>query len=75
MDPYFDFNNQLSWKQKNLFPLVDQSVFNYLLPKLEKEGKLKLEKENYIIWSESSTAKELAVSDVKAGKKYPYLIH
>jgi lipopolysaccharide biosynthesis glycosyltransferase len=31
VEPFFDFTRLPAWKQPKIFPLVDQSVFNYLL--------------------------------------------
>jgi lipopolysaccharide biosynthesis glycosyltransferase len=75
MEPYFDFNAVPAWKQKEVFPLVDQSVLNYLLPKLANEKKLQLSRQNYMIWSETATAKGMSLEEIKNGNKYPYLIH
>lgn len=73
---YFDFNGIPSWKRTDIFPMVDQSLFNYLLPKLSQSGELKIGRENYMIWSEAlGLVNEIAILDIMEGKKYPYLIH
>jgi len=73
---YFDFNGIPSWKRADIFPLVDQSLFNYLLPTLSKKGNLRIGRENYMLWSENQKlVKEILISDIVKGEKYPYLIH
>lgn len=73
---YFNFSGNPSWKRTDIFPLVDQSLFNYLLPKLASLGSLKIGRENYMLWSESKgLINEITISDLYGGTKYPYLIH
>lgn len=75
IDSFFDFNNYPSWKRTDIFPLVDQSLFNYLFPKLETEKKMTIGKESYMIWSEHSTARQFEMEKILKGKEYPYLVH
>lgn len=56
LNQFFDPDNYPYWKNKDLFPLVDQSVYNYLLPVLEAEKKIKLGKEKFMIWAKSEQA-------------------
>lgn len=72
---FFDFDNYPPWKRADIFPLVDQSLFNYLLPKLSYENKIKIGRENYMLWSESEATKNISFDLLKGGESYPFLIH
>ena len=52
------------WNRKDLFPLVDQSVYNYVFPKMESLGKIKVGKAKFMIWSESAEAKGIELESV-----------
>jgi len=75
LEPYFDFNQFPSWKRLDIFPMVDQSVFNYLLPTLENKNQLKIGKEDYMIWSESTETQSLDLTDIIKGEQYLKIIH
>ena len=75
MEPYFDFEKFPPWKRTDIFPSVDQSVFNYLFPRLANNGRLKIGKANYMLWSESEQVRKIELKLVKAGGEYPFLIH
>jgi hypothetical protein len=62
LDQFFNVNTYPYWKKKELFPLVDQSVYNYLLPTLAAENQIKLGKERFMIWAKS---KEAGMMDLK----------
>jgi hypothetical protein len=59
---FFNVNTYPYWQKKELFPLVDQSVYNYLLPTLEAENQIRLGKERFMIWAKS---KEAGMMDLK----------
>lgn len=74
IDPYFDFEKFPFWKRKDLFPLVDQSLYNYLLPKLERQNELSIGKTPYMIWSESERCEKLTMTEILQGQHLA-LIH
>jgi hypothetical protein len=61
---FFDVNNYPFWKQEKLFPLVDQSLYNYLLPTLNKQKKIKLGTAEFMIWSKSGKLKNISLDKV-----------
>ncbi|MFN4285610.1 MAG: hypothetical protein ACK4E8_06550 [Lacibacter sp.] len=63
------------WLRKDLLPLVDQSLYNYIFPKLEASGKISIGKDHFMIWSESQQAKNITLSDVQEGNIQSGLIH
>jgi len=74
-EPFFDFDHYPYWKNLQQFPLVDQSMLNFLLPLMSNEGKIKLvHNEPYMLWSESPDLK-ISTEDLKSGKCGPYLLH
>jgi hypothetical protein len=75
LEKYFDFTKLPAWKMIELFPMVDQSLFNYLLPNLSRKGQIKLGRQNYMMWSETDTVRRIELTEVKLGYNYPYLIH
>jgi hypothetical protein len=75
IEPFFDFNRVPAWKMLSLFPLVDQSVFNFLLPILSNDGKLNIGRESYMLWSETNIVRNLKLENIKIGNDYPYLLH
>ncbi|RZK12485.1 MAG: hypothetical protein EOO46_03005 [Flavobacterium sp.] len=73
LEPYFDFNSYPPWKRLDIFPLVDQSLFNYLLPSLAIQNKIKLSRENFMLWSENKQTLEMEF--LPSSKGSPFLIH
>ncbi|WP_162944941.1 hypothetical protein [Flavisolibacter nicotianae] len=73
--PYFSFNGSPSWKRLDVFPMHDQSVLNYLLPQLSKQGSIQLKGKDFMIWSETKKARGITLDAVKSGTHYPNLIH
>lgn len=63
------------WKKQDVFPVVDQSAYNYLFPKLQQEKKLRLAEDSFMIWSESSTAKIISLKTIIDGNFNGGLIH
>jgi lipopolysaccharide biosynthesis glycosyltransferase len=72
---YFELDSFPYWKQLDKMPFVDQSLLNYMLPKKEQNGEMKILKTKFMLWSESMEVKELDIDQVKKGEKYLYLIH
>ena len=76
LNPFFDFDKFPFWKDRDIFPLVDQSVFNFLFPILNKRDGMKLLTHDYMVWSENKEdQKKISLEDVIQGKKHPILIH
>ena len=74
--PYFDFTKAHGWKRADLFPLVDQSLFNYLFPRLSSRGKLTVGRKKYMIWGgHEDKVAEIDLRKMKLGNEYPALIH
>jgi hypothetical protein len=72
---FFDFYNYPYWKIPELFPMVDQSLLNYLLPTLASQGSIKLAVADFMIWSKSSKAQQILLSDVIGRHLDSGLIH
>jgi len=75
IDPYFYFDRYPPWKKIIDFPLVDQSVFNYLLPKLTQTSSFKIGKQQYMLWSESNEVKTITIDSVRNANAEKYLVH
>jgi hypothetical protein len=73
--PLFDAVTFPYYKRRDILPQVDQSLLNYLLPKLAKEGKLTLGAENFMAWSNGQEALNVNLAKLKEGETYPFLIH
>ena len=63
------------WQKNELFPLVDQSVYNYLLPTLHLENKIKLGKAKFMLWAGSHDLKNISLKEVATGNVDEGLIH
>ena len=63
-DLYFDQNNYPYWKNSKLFPLVDQSIYNFLLPALQRKGSIKLGQFNFMVWANSGIANNIKLFEV-----------
>lgn len=72
---YFDSDNFPYWTRLDLFPMVDQSVYNYIFPKLHAEGTIELKPQQFMLWSEGSEAKRVALNEVIAKTSKGGLIH
>ena len=75
LDEFFDETKYPFWKNFYLFSLVDQSVYNYLLPTLASKNQLKLGTQNFMLWSNSEIAKALNLDNIKSGTLKTGLIH
>lgn len=64
LDKFFDPSTFPYWRDNALFPLVDQSVYNYLLPTLSQQGKLKVATEHFMLWSRSEAAKQITLKNI-----------
>ncbi len=63
------------WLNQQLFTLVDQSVYNYLLPTLHAENKIKLGTEKFMLWGNSNEVLDISLNNVKEKKLESGLIH
>jgi hypothetical protein len=75
LDQFFNVNSYPYWLKKELFPLVDQSAYNYLLPTLEAENKIRLGKEKFMIWAKSKEAGEIELREIINQRVTSGLIH
>jgi hypothetical protein len=72
----FSFDFFPYWQKQKTFPLVDQSLLNYILPVLENENKIKVNSFfAYMIWSKNKNANEISNSFLKNGTSFSFLIH
>ena len=75
LNDYFDVENYPYWKNSSLFPLVDQSVYNYLLPTLAAQNKLKLGSADFMLWGMSKESLKISLNEVKNKTLESGLIH
>ncbi len=75
LNKYFDKNVYPYWKNQEIFPLVDQSVYNYLLPTLAKKKKISLKAAHFMLWSKSEVIKNLSLDTIMKGTFDGGLIH
>jgi hypothetical protein len=75
LEQFFDINAYPFWKKAEIFPLVDQSLFNYLLPTLASQQLIKLGVSDFMIWSRSRAAQKLTVAEVATKEFKGGLIH
>ena len=73
--PYFDVTTFPYYKRRDILPQADQSLLNYVLPNLERQGKIKIAPVNFMLWSDESKTKDLDLAKLKEGNSYPYVIH
>ena len=71
----FDPVNFPFWTRLDIFPLVDQSVYNYIFPKLQQNKLLRLSPQEFMVWSEGSDAKKIKVEDVIKKNTKAGIIH
>ncbi|RZK38181.1 MAG: hypothetical protein EOO57_04455 [Hymenobacter sp.] len=73
--PFFDVDNFPYYRRRDVLPHADQSMLNYLLPKLQQEGKLTIAPVEFMWWSDGAEVKNITLEQVKAGTAYKHLIH
>lgn len=73
--PYFDVSTFPYYKRRDILPQADQSLLNYILPTLERQGKIKIAPVHFMLWSDEAKTKTLKLEKIKGGKDYPYVIH
>jgi len=64
LNQFFDKEQFPFWKHKHLFPAVDQSVYNYILPTLASKASIQLGLCTFMLWSKSQQTKDLCISKV-----------
>ena len=73
----FDPKHYPFWTEYGLkhLPCYDQNLLNFLLPVLEKQGRIRMTKASFYHWSEQNYIKyKLSIKDIKKAK-HPGLIH
>lgn len=75
LNEHFDPSKYPFWKNQSLFPLVDQSVYNYLLPTLSTTNNLILGTAEFMMWSKSTIVADLELKDIQDGILQNGLIH
>jgi hypothetical protein len=75
LNRFFNAEKYPFWLNKKLFPLVDQSVYNYLLPSLEAARQLKLGKEKFMIWSKHIQSINISLNDIVSKRNNAGLVH
>jgi len=75
LDEFFNPHEYPYWKNRDLFHLYDQSIYNYLLPTLEAEKKLKLGKEKFMIWAGDEAVSKIKLADIEQRILQSGLIH
>jgi 2-polyprenyl-3-methyl-5-hydroxy-6-metoxy-1,4-benzoquinol methylase len=75
LNEFFDPHNFPFWRNTKLFPLFDQSIYNYLLPTLHAEKKLKLGKDKFMIWAGSETVVQISLQDIREKSLQSGVIH
>lgn len=72
---FFDINEFPYYKMLDKLPLVDQSLLNYMMPKKEQNGEIKILKSSFMVPSHYKEAQETELKKVQDGNYYKYLIH
>lgn len=75
IDSIFDGKNFPFYTRLDILPKHDQSILNYILPKMDQDGLLKLTAEPLMVWSNGSEAQAIDLNELKRGDAYQYLIH
>jgi hypothetical protein len=75
LDEFFNPLEYPFWKKQELFPLVDQSVYNYLLPALEADRKIRVGKEKFMIWGKSKELNSISLADIANKTVQSGLVH
>lgn len=71
----FETKERLFPIDRRMFPLTDQSIYNYLLPKKEQSGEISLHALEFSIWGVRDRLSEISVSDIEKKKSRPFLVH
>jgi hypothetical protein len=75
LNRFFDRRKYPFWQNCELFPMVDQSVYNYLLPSLNDKKMLKLGKEQFMVWAASQATANIQLDKVSSKCLQTGLIH
>jgi glycosyltransferase involved in cell wall biosynthesis len=75
LSEFFDPYQYPFWQKPYLFPMVDQSVYNYVLPVLESQDKIKVGKENFMIWAKSENAAGVSLKQLSERSLLAGVIH
>lgn len=75
LEDFFDPHHYPFWKNSRLFPMVDQSVYNYLLPVLAGQKKITLATGSFMLWSKSERVKSVSIEQIKKKELQCGLVH
>ena len=75
LDQFFDRHNYPYWKNSDLFPLVDQSIYNFLLPLLSSNKKLILKNVSFMLWANNQFINNISLDELKKRKIERGLVH
>ena len=75
LNKFFNKNVFPFWINQRVFPLVDQSVYNYLLPTLQRKNKITLGTEKFMLWGNCKEVLEISLNSVKGKTLELGLIH
>ena len=62
------------WIKLDILPKHDQSLINYLIPKLESSDKLRTGKFNFMIWTGWETSNKYSLDEITKNG-VPFLLH
>ena len=75
VEEFFEMRGSNWYKRLDLFPFYDQGILNYVLPKKEQAGQIKILKSPFMVWSETDCVRGLDFEKIKQGNSYMFLIH
>lgn len=74
--PFFDPTAFPYYKRLDILPQVDQSILNYILPKMAQQGRLTLAAEpNLMAWSDGPVTRDMDLEKIKQGNSYASIVH
>lgn len=75
LNEFFNVKEYPFWLKNELFPLVDQSVYNYLLPVLNDENKIRLGKGKFMLWAAGNDVLNCSLKEIENNKLTCGVIH
>lgn len=74
-ETFIDYGDVPTLKHGSILACADQGILNYLLPKLEKNGRITMGRADYQVWSKHEITRSFKLEEIANGDGYPYLIH
>lgn len=74
-EDFIEYGDLPTLKHGDVLSCADQGILNYLLPKLEKSGRISLGRVGFQVWSKHEITKSFKLAEIANGLGYPYLIH